>query len=489
MKKIAILFSSLASVLIANAQYEFSSFTATGRGGATTFVTDYQAVGINPGNLGWAYKFDNKTFAFGLLEMTYSVRSEALNKDGVKSIYRSAMGQEPSFTQEQKIQAAKDFTGAGFAINMDFSTLGMAYHNEKVGGFAFRMNDRIHSYVKLGQTASEILFLGFTAPYFDQYELMDGSTVNASDYEVTDSNRDSIVKGTATNPKFISEVMKGSELQLSWVREYNLSYGRKIVDIEDKFQLSGGIGLKYFQGFGLIDIYEENGKIIAYSAMTPFVPINYGDAAASNPSTITQDGGLPKAVGRGFGVDLGISMLIGEKLKIGASVTNLGSITWDGNVYTVEDTIMYETENAGLENYNIFSQLGEITSNDGLFKWNGLTNKKVALPTMYRLGASLVLGEKAEVGVDVLFPGNEVPGNFNGAIIGLGGDVRLLPFMKISAGFLTGNNYGSQIPVGITLGPQSGTYEFGVASRDAVSFFKDKGATLSLAIGFLRFRI
>ena len=36
-------------------QIENSSFTATGRGAATTFVTDYQALGINPANLGMAF--------------------------------------------------------------------------------------------------------------------------------------------------------------------------------------------------------------------------------------------------------------------------------------------------------------------------------------------------------------------------------------------------------------------------------------------------
>lgn len=491
MKKISLVFLGVTLFSSIYSQYEFSSFTATGRGGATTFVTDYQAVGINPANLGWQYKFDDKKIAFGFLETTFSARSAALDKEGLKNIYQSAMGKTEPFTYDQKVQAAKDFTDAGLAINMDFSTLGFAYHNEKVGGFGFRINDRIQSWVKLGQQASDILFLGYTAPYFDQYTLQNGTTVMASDYQVNDNNIDSIQSGRSLNPQFISKLMKGSELKMSWTREYNLSYGRKIIDLEDKFQLSAGIGLKYIQGFGLIDIYEENGQIIAYSSLTPAFGIDYGKAAASNPSTVTQGNSKnPVSVGHGFGLDFGLSALIAEKLKLGFAVTNIGSVNWDGNVYTVQDTIFYETDNKGLESYNIFSQLGQFTSNDGLFKWNGLVNKKVQLPTMYRMGASIELGEDvAELGVDVLFPGNTVPGNFEGAIIGFGGDVRLLSFLKISAGFLSGANYGTQIPMGITFGPKSGTYEFGVASRDAYSFFKEKGSTLSLSIGFLRFRI
>ena len=60
-------------------QIEYSSFTATGRGGATTFVTDYQALGINPANLGWHLEFEEKKFAMGFNEFTYSIHSGALS--------------------------------------------------------------------------------------------------------------------------------------------------------------------------------------------------------------------------------------------------------------------------------------------------------------------------------------------------------------------------------------------------------------------------
>ena len=35
-------------------------------GGATSFVTDYQAIGINPVNLGWPSKHEGLNYALGL---------------------------------------------------------------------------------------------------------------------------------------------------------------------------------------------------------------------------------------------------------------------------------------------------------------------------------------------------------------------------------------------------------------------------------------
>lgn len=63
---------------------EGSSFSATGRGGtATSFVTDYQAIGINPANLGFDTDFH---IALGIGEFGYGFYSGALAKDDVRNI-------------------------------------------------------------------------------------------------------------------------------------------------------------------------------------------------------------------------------------------------------------------------------------------------------------------------------------------------------------------------------------------------------------------
>ena len=186
--------------------------------------------------------------------------------------------------------------------------------------------------------------------------------------------------------------------------------------------------------------------------------------------------------------DLGLSFIIADKVKIGLAYTNIGSMTWNGNVYSINDTSIYDTESAGLQNYSIFQQLGDVTGDEGLFEWQGIEEKKVSLPSTFRLGASFKVKEKAELGVDVIVPTNEGVGNIQKAVIGLGGDLYPLPWLRLSAGFLTGGNYDSQIPVGITFVAGDGSWEAGFASRDAITFFSQNGPTLSLSLGFMRFR-
>lgn len=108
---------------------------------------------------------------------------------------------------------------------------------------------------------------------------------------------------------------------------------------------------------------------------------------------------------------------------------------------------------------------------------------------MIRAGASIGIGKIAEVGIDCILPtNNTVPGSIENPIIGFGGDIYAAPWIKFQAGFLTGGLYGTQIPLGVIIIAPSGRYEAGIASRDAITFFTQKGPTISLSTGFVRFR-
>ena len=495
MKKFFILLSAFTSCAVFG-QHEFSSFTATGRGGATSFVTDYQAVGINPANLGWASKYEDKKFTMGLGEFSYSAHSEVLTKQELRDAFSATISGDSlsAFTYDEKLKSAQEFANSGMALDMDLGSFGFAYNDEKFGGIAFRINDQFNWYSRFNETTSEILFLGKLAPYFDSLVYVDPTSLDTSqiaNYEnISQDSMQHVVSGFTNSPNPISEIINGTHISFSWMREYNLSYGRQFFEIEDKLNVYGGIGLKYMQGFGYVDIKSEDNVLSAFSSISPIFPIDYGGADSLNPSAVVQPEGsfMPKPVGSGFGVDLGLSFIIADKVKIGLAYTNIGSMTWNGNVYSINDTSIYDTESAGLQNYSIFQQLGDVTGDEGLFEWQGIEEKKVSLPSTFRLGASFKVKEKAELGVDVIVPTNEGVGNIQKAVIGLGGDLYPLPWLRLSAGFLTGGNYDSQIPVGITFVAGDGSWEAGFASRDAITFFSQNGPTLSLSLGFMRFR-
>ncbi|MBC7862583.1 MAG: hypothetical protein IAF38_06370 [Bacteroidia bacterium] len=480
-----------------NAQTELSSFTNTGHGGATTFATDYQCTGINPANLGWAWKYDTRKCALGFNEMTASIHSEALQKNELRDfIKQSISGNFNDFTRQQKLDAAKNFTSTGFAINIDYGLCGFGFTTKHAGGFAFRVSDRFQWYSQLGAQASDLLFMGKTSSYFDslQYiipsgQMNAGDTVNIANY--ANMSPDSVANvlagyASAAVAKKMGQVMNGSEITMSWTREWNVSYGRRIFG-DSVFALFGGIGVKYVQGTGYMSIKSENDKLTAISSLSPGFNVDYGTAQAA-ANSVSGSGFPPKTVGSGFGFDFGLNCIIANKLKIGASIINMGSITWKGNVYQVRDTFLFKTMNPGMNNYNLPGNLKDMIGQNGFMELVGQKEIKTQLPSMGRFGASFMIKKRAELGFDMIFPFNSVAGSFNKPLIGFGGDVLPCKWLKLQAGFMTGGNYKFSIPVGIIFITKDGGFEAGVASRDAITFFTQNGPTISLSTGFMRFR-
>lgn len=472
------------------AQQEFSSFCNTGHGGATTFATDYQATGIAPANLGWAPRHDKKV-TMGFSEFGGSLYSEALQKNELRQVLSDLItGGGKKFTYQEKMDAARNFAETGFTINADLSAFGIAVQVPVAGGFAFRMNDHFQFTSKLGTTASDLLFLGKTSSIFDSLLIQLPS--GATDYIANHANLDAdtakmVLMGKANVPQMLSKILDGTEMTMMYYRDFNLSYGRKIFG-DSSFALYGGLGLKYVQGMALLNIKAENNQLTGYSSLTPAFGIDYGTAAKA-ANTVSGTGFPPKSVGTGFGFDLGANIVI-RKFKLGASIINMGSIKWTGNVYELQDTLMTSTTNEGMENYNIFSQFKKFFGNNGgLFKLTGQQSKTTKLPGMIRAGASIGLGRIAEIGIDCILPtDNTIPGSIEKPIIGFGGDIYAAPWVKFQAGFITGGNYGTQIPVGVIFIAPGGKYEAGIASRDAITFFTQNGPTISLSTGFIRMR-
>ncbi|MGZ3862668.1 MAG: DUF5723 family protein [Bacteroidia bacterium] len=490
MRKLLLSFFSFFSLGIF-AQQEFSSFCNTGHGGATTFASDYQCVGINPANLGWAWKFSDKKVALGFSEFTGSIYSEALKKDELRNMVSGMLtGNSKDFTYTEKIQAASNFTQTGFTMNADLGSLGVAVTTKHAGGFGFRINDHFQFTSKLGADAANLLFLGKTSSVFDMLtiQLSNGTTQSIHNHEnLSSDTANMVIAGYSNAPKLLSKILDGTDITMMYTRDYNLSYGRRIFG-DSIFALSGGVGIKYIQGLSLLNIKSEGGVLTGYSAMSPAFGINYGTAAAT-ANQVTGSGFPPKAVGAGFGFDFGANVIIKNKLKIGAAMINVGSITWTGNLYTIKDTLVFSTKNAGMQNYNMLGQIKSMFGDSGLFKVQGQQSKTTALPGMVRAGASILLGKIAEVGIDCIIPtNNTIPGTITNPIIGVGGDLMPLPWLKIQGGFITGGNYAYQIPVGIMIIAPGGKYEAGIASRDAITFFTQHGPTLSLSTGFLRMR-
>lgn len=452
------------------AQLDNGAFNSTGSGASVVNLNDYQSLGVNPANLG--YNTTSQPAHVGLFDFGISIYSEPLSK---KLVFTDLIGSSTDFTdQAARDQAVKNFTDSELLIRVATTLFGFSYQDDKVGGFAFAVRNRVYWNSTLNEQASEFLFEGYNSPYFDSI--------------VIEPNGDTI--GYATNPEEASELYNPTDVSHLLYNEYVLGYGRKLVDKEN-FKFYAGIDFKLLQGYGVLNYNSISyTQVEGYQALSPSYGVKYNEPT---PSAINGSGW--KTAGMGFGLDFGLSFEIYQKTRIALAVNDIGSIKWDGNVYEGENVPIRNIETSGIDNYDIFSESGGIIAdNTNLGKWEGKESKTVQTPMNLRLGASHQALENLHVGVEFLMPmGDEdTPGAYRDAYYAAG--VRYLPakWFQLSAGFTYGGGFKATLPVGFTFRPVSNnktSWEVGFASRDMITWFRSTNPMVSMVFGFLRFGI
>ena len=498
-----IIFSVLVclSVGLGYSQTEGSVFTSTGRGVATTFVTDYQALGINPANLAWTKEFRGKRVALGFLETGFSLSSPILNSpilnDSKTIPFNFGFNSEANFSDFQEFSSDLQ---EGLRINADVRIFGLAI-TTKIAGFGFSVNERYSMNVQTSKGFADIASFGFGSPYFDTLVYNQGGTVQKTlntpaAYDSLRSDTSvQLIAGIAGNPKTIPELMEGTQIKVSWIREFNFGFGTQVFK-NKKFGLYAGLGVKYLQGMALLDIEAKNNDFNGFMSYSPSLEGGSGNPGLFSTGNIQYK--LPKAAGSGFGFDLGVNVKAFKRLKIGVAVNDIGSITWSENTFSAQaDSILSTFRVKGF-----YADSGSLQSNSGGATFDSILNnlvdvragnfsRKVNLPSTFRFGASIQFGKILELGAEVVTPLNDKPGNLISSVYSFGGDLKFGPVI-LSSGVVLQNREVLRVPVGIVFSTFGGLYEIGFSTRDIQSLINlqsQENPMISAAFGFLRFRI
>ena len=463
--KYAPLLAALALPLAARAQNELSNFTATGRGGViNTFAQDYQAIGINPANLG---RPGEALVAVTVGEVGAGLASRTLTKTLLKHMLFDG---DQAIGPAEKAQLVHGFEGENaLNLNIDATTLGLAISLPNgLGGLAFSNRQRLGAHLALNHNAADVIINGKEAASVQPYYPSGGGS-------------------GALPPPLLSNFLDGTAIQMAWTSEYNVAYGVRLINLP-AFKMSVGAGYRYIQGLGVADIQVSGGNLSAYSALSPVFHINYG-ALATNPSFNAQTGTGIQPVGYGNGYDAGLAFELGKVVRVGVSATDLGSMTWTGNVVTATDQKLQPTTATGVQTYNVFQEvINQLNSGkDGFFTYQAAQERTAALPAKLRVGTGVRISSLFEAGLDVTAPLNKVAGNLTAPFVGLGLDFKPLGWVRLSTGVTGGAGYGTSLPLGLTL--VTPIWEAGVSSRDVLGYFSENSPYYSVAFGFLRFKL
>lgn len=439
------------------AQTELNSFSVVGRGGVmNTFVTDFQAIGVNPGNLGRS----TSIVSFTIGEGGVGASSQALTRTTVNRFIEAAQSNELTLAARRDL--AKAFTSDNVLnIGADVNTFALSISLPKFGGLAISNRQRALGHVAFNKNFSELVFLGQDAELYQQYA--PGQTV------------------------YVSKLFDGTEIKASWVNEWNIAYGRKIIDLP-LLNIYAGAGYRYIQGLALYEFSSKGGEVKAYSAASPILNIDYGDYLNDPKFTYNDADKLLSPVGRGHGVDVGMSAEIVKIVKVSASVTDIGKMTWTENLLQAQDKGFKLPKHDGSEEYS-FEDAAEMAKTiiDSALVFNPVNELTTDLPTRFRAGVGVRLGQRVEVGVDYVRALNNAPGNISEDFVGLGIDLKPFSVFRLSTGVTTGAGDKLNVPVGFAI--VTPVYEFGISTRDITAPFSENNPGGSFAMGFLRFKI
>ncbi len=498
MKSVIVAFFGLSVAFFSSAQTQYSAYTAIGKGVATTFLRDYQSLGINSSALGWGTGFKGKNFVMGTSEFAFGISSPELNKEKLQNFSNALLNQvrdkeNSSFDLQAQKDAALDYANAGIAMSFDYNWMGGSFYNEKLGGIAFSIREHYDWFSQINEQTTDLIFRGRASSYFDSLTVAingDTSTI-ANNPNLSEDTLDAALFGSRNNPLLLSEITNGSKVKFLWNREFNFGWGRRITGNDSTFAIYAGLGGRIIQSMALFDLASDEDGFGLSSSVSPFYGINYGAIQLLNPSSFSENKGiLPSIVGSGYGVDISASAVLLGKIRVAAAVNNIGKVTYTRNIYTVRDTVLREMTLPGLGDYNVTEGMNQLLEEGGVLNLLGEEEIVVANPATFRLGGSIELVKNiVNVGFDLIAPfDTNAPGSLQNAVFSVGGDFRPIEWIQLSAGYFGGGVYEHNIPVGINFILGGGTYEFGISSRDALSFFLKDANSVSTAFGFARFR-
>ncbi|MEO5675530.1 MAG: DUF5723 family protein [Chitinophagales bacterium] len=447
----------------AQEQSSLMSYGGGRTGAGSCLFRDYQAIGINPANLGIFFG-DEVQVTTGVLDASGLFYSDALPKSNLISSLINGQ----NLTEDEKTFIARDFLETGNSFTGEVMPVGIVVQFPGFGGLGFSWRERMSGSVKFSEPLADLVFNGINSKYIDTiiYDIL-GHAVGILP--------DSVNTGHLFN---------GSSLKYNWLREFNLSFGTSVIN-KNQVDLYVGGSIKFLQSNAIADITFDADTISGFAAFSELFNIDY--ANFSDPGTEFK--GRLSPVGKGLGLDLGTTISFNNKYFAAVAVTDIGSVRYKGNLVTITDAFKDSLINFfGIDEANIFSSMDDIFNAEGLFDYLPSGEKTVVLPAQFRVGAGWRATKKFDFALDLIQPLNKVPGNLpKTQYAALVNFVPVNP-VKLSAGITGGGFADFDIPFGIAFSftPHQ-IWQLSIGTGDIISLIKQDRPSISLNLSVLRF--
>ena len=255
------------------------------------------AVGINPANLALP---DDGTVTFSLIPVGVGAGSDFMTYGLYNKFFtgvESPTGRVArNLSESDKQELLNAFPGGIGRIGADAEVrpVGLALRFEGFATFALTATERVAASATIPSSYAKFLLEGMTPGSAYDFSGAAGSAV--------------------------------------WMREYALSAGFALPAVPWFRSWSAGLSVKLVHGFAYAAVTREDTWLSAGS--DGVLDANVDLAGVTSQSELKHSP-FPAPAGSGMGVDIGLSAELNEFLIAGISVTDIGSLRWDGDVQAV----------------------------------------------------------------------------------------------------------------------------------------------------------
>jgi hypothetical protein len=392
---------------------------------ARTFVVDSRSVdclGINPANLALD---DRLPFTLALPSVGVRLSSELINYDAYNNYFTGVPDPQNPGKRIQKVLTQQDkndllglFPDNGSTrADLEANIVGLSIQMGRIGSLGFDITEHIGTRLDLPKEYMKVFLFGFDSL---------GSNYN----------------------------FNGTSASAWWWREMNFSYANRLPwQLPFVHDVHFGVGFKIVKGYGVMVTDHYKGSIAnnvvsgnqyelqaAFDFLTKRSGTNAFGTDSSNKATFDFKP-FPDPAGKGTGFDLGLNGMIGDKLRFGVSLTDIGKITWDQNLIET-----YGSYNATLTDPFNTAQQDSLKTG---FKGSNRPGSSftTALPTKLRVGVAF---QTKDMPVVRYIPGNMLMeidynqglnnslGNSTIPRVSIGTEWRLIPILPLRTGITLG---------------------------------------------------
>ncbi len=288
------------------------------------------------------------------------------------------------------------------------------------------------------------------------------------------------------NPPGKSFDFSGTRMASSWTRDYSISFAHKASFTRfSSPSVSFGGSVKMVHGYGYFglekfdsrfstdpDSFAVNGRAVVHA--------RYAGADWMQESNIFGMKLFPEPVGTGFGLDLGVSADLTRSLRIGLSITDLGSINWNRNAREASADETFEISSAPTDAQ--FEDIKERLSGIERPIPSFTTSLPVAVTASIAYKIPRFLGGKRPFMLTAaLREGlNTAPGNSTIPHVGAGIEYEAVESLSLRLGLGAGGGLAPMLGFGLGFRMDTMTLDLGTTGLDAL--FASNHYTASFAI-------